>query len=241
MSHRISRRTGATALVVMGALLGALLISVPAAPAASIYACQKKKGGAIRIVSSKTKCKKTEKKLKWSTTGPAGKNGTNGTNGTNGANGTNGTNGAAGEPRSARTFSVTRDLGATATSLFSADGINYQFACAFIFVANGAALQAVQGTSTGTFQSGGRIERPDGSPTTVDQNEILSGGISGAADNLGLILTNTSGGVDTAGFFTSVVEGASTVTVLHYRMTVGASGASACTLNGTAFTLPKAA
>ena len=63
----------------MAGLLGTLLIAVPAAPAATIYACQKKKGGTIRIVSSKTKCKKSsEKKIKWSTTGPAGKNGTNG-------------------------------------------------------------------------------------------------------------------------------------------------------------------
>ena len=78
MSHRISRRTGAMALVAMAGLLGTLLIAVPAAPAATIYACQKKKGGTIRIVSSKTKCKKSsEKKIKWSTTGPAAR--TNGT------------------------------------------------------------------------------------------------------------------------------------------------------------------
>ena len=97
MHHRISKRIGATALLAMAGLLGTLLIAVPAAPAATIYACQKKKGGAIRIVSSKTKCKKSsEKKISWATTGPAGKNGANGTNGASGTNGTNGSNGAGG-------------------------------------------------------------------------------------------------------------------------------------------------
>ena len=86
-------------MLAIAGLLGSLLIA-PAAPAASIYACQKKKGGTLRIVSSKTKCRKTsEKKISWNTTGPAGKNGANGTNGasgTNGAGGKDGTNGAAG-------------------------------------------------------------------------------------------------------------------------------------------------
>ena len=68
MHHRHFKRVGATALLAIAGLLGSLLIA-PAAPAATINACQKKKGGTIRIVTSKTKCKKTEKKIKWSTDG----------------------------------------------------------------------------------------------------------------------------------------------------------------------------
>lgn len=99
------RPQGALVLLTAAFVVLAALLIAPRAEAASIYACQKKKGGNVRIVGSKTKCKKSEKKLSWSTTGTAGSNGsngsngTNGTNGTNGApgsNGTNGTNGAAG-------------------------------------------------------------------------------------------------------------------------------------------------
>lgn len=96
MHHLISRRAGLGALTA-GALLAALALA-PAAPAATVKACQKKKGGALRVISGKAKCnKKTEKSLSWNTTGPAGKNGANGTNGASGTNGTNGTNGKDGK------------------------------------------------------------------------------------------------------------------------------------------------
>ena len=47
MHHRHFKRVGATALLATAGLLGSLLIA-PAAPAATINACQQKKGGTIR-------------------------------------------------------------------------------------------------------------------------------------------------------------------------------------------------
>ena len=72
MQSTFARRPAALALLAAAAVLLAALLIAPRAEAASIYACQKKKGGALRIVTSKTKCKKTEKKLTWSTTGKSG-------------------------------------------------------------------------------------------------------------------------------------------------------------------------
>jgi hypothetical protein len=91
------------------ALLAAAAISLLAAfamasqaDAATLYACVKKEGGSVRFVSQRSKCSKSERKVSWSMTGPAGKNGANGAPGAggaagkNGANGGNGTNGSTG-------------------------------------------------------------------------------------------------------------------------------------------------
>jgi hypothetical protein len=87
------------------ALMTAVAISLIAvfamasqADATTLYACVKKEGGSMRLVSQRSKCAKSERKVSWSTTGPAGKNGLNGANGATGKNGTNGTNGTAGAP-----------------------------------------------------------------------------------------------------------------------------------------------
>jgi hypothetical protein len=115
--HHVSKRVGTTALLIITGLIGALLLA-PAAPAATISACQKKKGGAIRIVSSRAKCTKSEKKISWNTQGPAGKNGTNGTNGAPGAPGTAGAKGDIG-PSTAFNFnsgSDTVDFNATVSA-----------------------------------------------------------------------------------------------------------------------------
>lgn len=94
MSRPATRRA-ATLLATVGALLTAAFAAAPHADAATLYACVKKEGGSMRFVSAKTKChRRSERKVSWSTTGPAGKNGTNGKNGSNGSNGANGTNGA---------------------------------------------------------------------------------------------------------------------------------------------------
>jgi len=74
----------AATLATTVALLAAL---APPAQAAMIYACVKKRTGAVRIVARTTRCRRGESRQSWNTTGPAGANGANGTNGTNGANG----------------------------------------------------------------------------------------------------------------------------------------------------------
>jgi hypothetical protein len=68
----------------------------PSAQAATYYACVKKHGGSIRIVSRSTKCKRSERKISFNSEGRNGLNGRNGQNGANGINGTNGTNGTTG-------------------------------------------------------------------------------------------------------------------------------------------------
>jgi hypothetical protein len=87
------RRTAVT--VAAGALL-ATLAPAPGARAATYYACVKRKGGAIRIVSRTTKCRRSERKISFNSQGAPGANGSNGRNGRNGANGINGTNGTNG-------------------------------------------------------------------------------------------------------------------------------------------------
>lgn len=66
------------------------------ADAATLYACVKKEGGSVRLVSQRAKCTKSERKVSWSMTGPAGKNGASGANGAAGATGKNGANGGNG-------------------------------------------------------------------------------------------------------------------------------------------------
>jgi len=93
MSKRITRR-GLTVLAAAGALLTVDFVAAPPADASTIYACVKKKSGAVHIVSRRAKCRKSEFKLSWNTTG---KNGTNGKDGKNGKNGATGSQGLAGK------------------------------------------------------------------------------------------------------------------------------------------------
>ncbi len=85
-----STRGRATAVLATAGAFGiAALAMAPQSQASTIYACVKK-SGTPRIVSKKTKCKKGEKRLSWSTQGPAGKNGAAGATGSAGAKGETG-------------------------------------------------------------------------------------------------------------------------------------------------------
>jgi hypothetical protein len=84
-------------------LLAGLVGSAPAAKVVgkdgSVYACYKAKGkgkGDVRLVAKKAKCKRGERKVNWSATGPAGAAGQNGAPGAQGAQGLAGPSGAAG-------------------------------------------------------------------------------------------------------------------------------------------------
>jgi hypothetical protein len=92
MAYPIGRSTVASGSVLAALVLSALF-GATQADAATIHACANKKSGAVRVLSGKAKCKKSETSLSWNSGGPAGKNGLNGNNGLNGVNGTNGTNG----------------------------------------------------------------------------------------------------------------------------------------------------
>jgi hypothetical protein len=93
MSKTINRRAIAQLAATAVVLTSALAVAAPAG-AASLSACVKKEGGSMRLVSPRTKCRRSERKVSWNTAGPAGTNGANGKNGSNGSNGANGTNGA---------------------------------------------------------------------------------------------------------------------------------------------------
>jgi hypothetical protein len=69
------------------AVLSAILAVAPSAQASKYYGCVKKNGGALRVVSRTTKCKRGERKIFFDSEGQPGKPGLNGANGTNGASG----------------------------------------------------------------------------------------------------------------------------------------------------------
>jgi hypothetical protein len=233
VSHRISRRSGATALVVMGALLGALLIAVPAAPAATIYSCQKKKGGTIRIVSSKTKCKKTEKKIKWSTTGPAGKNGTNGANGTNGTNGTNGGTGATGPqgPGAVRFSGGTNITFAEDTEVvapFTIGPVTLSFFCGNAVILNGASMKVTSTTAGTVFTTAiwkESTEAADDNPSINFQNAALAANTT-ETDSLAVAGGDATNNPST---FTSVIDTGTQTLIVTGRVELSSS----CTIRGT--------
>lgn len=240
MHHRHFKRVGATALLAIAGLLGSLLIA-PAAPAATINACQAKKGGTIRIVSSKTKCKKTEKKITWSTTGPAGKNGTNGSNGSNGTNGTNGAagaTGAAGQPQKAFAFNVTSDTGgllsSTKTDLFTTNGVTVTLNC-FNFLANFIAIEATGPAGT-TAGSGMIATRTDNTATQAAQQSVYDVSVT-TGTTFGSLGTNTSGLLSNKAQFDGQIQTAGAVIAIHANLLVGPSP-TACVVKGIAFAIP---
>jgi hypothetical protein len=95
MSNRITRR-GVAVIAAAGALLTVTFVAAPQADASTIYACVKKKSGGVRIVSNKTKCRKSELKLSWSSSGRSGANGKNGASGPQGSTGKEGAPGKEG-------------------------------------------------------------------------------------------------------------------------------------------------
>jgi len=62
----------------------------------TVSACVKKKGGSIRIVSARARCRKGEKSLSWNAIGPAGRQGPRGFAGARGFVGARGPTGATG-------------------------------------------------------------------------------------------------------------------------------------------------
>jgi hypothetical protein len=85
-------------IIGMSIVLGASLLSVGVSNAAgaTIKACAKKSGGAMRLIDSNKKCSKNERTLTWGTQGATGATGANGAAGTAGTNGAAGGTGAAG-------------------------------------------------------------------------------------------------------------------------------------------------
>ena len=87
---------GTVALAAVGALLLLALATAPWARASTIYACVKKRGGALHVVSKAAKCNRREPKQSWSKSGPTGAMGVESVNGVSGAGGPSGANGVTG-------------------------------------------------------------------------------------------------------------------------------------------------
>jgi len=92
----------AVALLALGIATAASLAAVGGS--STIYACVKRKGGAVRIVARTSRCKKSERKLSWNTTGPAGASGPRGRTGSRGPSGAAGASGSPGNNGAARGF-----------------------------------------------------------------------------------------------------------------------------------------
>jgi hypothetical protein len=116
------------ALAVSGALLVVAFAAAPSANASTLYACVKKKSGAVRLVSKSTKCKKSEKKVSWNTEGPAGLRGPQGLDGKaggEGKGGAEGKSGLAGAAGTARAYAFMETPGVTACKLLSGETKNF--------------------------------------------------------------------------------------------------------------------
>src|SRR5262245_16180284 len=94
------RPTPGTILGLLAIVFAAAGIAVAANPSSTgkITACVHKKTKALRLGSSKGKCKTTESKLSWNAKGQPGATGAKGDTGAQGAAGTAGAAGAAGAP-----------------------------------------------------------------------------------------------------------------------------------------------
>jgi hypothetical protein len=94
--HIRSQSIGYLALFI--ALGGTSVAAINAIPAkdGTVTACVKKKNGSMRALVKGKKCKRGEKKVAWSATGPTGVVGTPGPAGAAGANGTDGAEGPVG-------------------------------------------------------------------------------------------------------------------------------------------------
>jgi len=83
----------ARAAALTGVLALSLALFASAADGASIYTCVNKHSGSARFVGSKTKCRRSERRVSWNTMGPAGPAGPSGASGAPGAPGAAGASG----------------------------------------------------------------------------------------------------------------------------------------------------
>jgi len=221
-------------LAATGALLMAAFLVAPQAQASTLYACYKKKTGSARIVTSKTKCKKGESKVSWSSVGPAGKTGATGAAG---ATGLTGKEGVAGQPQSAVAFNQNVEaelLTEKFASLFSLAGVSVRLDCSNAFLANVASLEA--SGPAGTLAVSGMVdERANlkGEATESVQQLVYDVGVATNTKVAGVV-TNGKGEVDNVGHIDATITTPSAVIIVDAYIKVG----SHCIASGTAFSIP---
>ncbi|CAB4878643.1 unannotated protein [freshwater metagenome] len=216
---RPSRAIGLLALAALIACAALAMLTPPAqsATAKKIYACQKKKGGTLRIVTKSKKCRKTEKKISWNVAGPKGSTGTQGAAGPSAVrfSGTGGTGGV---------------LSSNTIASFSLGGVDFEVRCANVLFANVVGLFAKSASAATSTASG--IQQKDLADTTkvlplFKVVSLLPGGPFVALDPA---IPTESGPEVNAGLLTYIVDTGTKTVVVHAAMSVKTS----CTVSGWA-------
>ncbi len=211
-------------LMTSGALVGVALTLAPRADAATIYACVKKSGGAVRIVAKKVKCKKGENRYTWATEGASGKTG---------ANGTNGANGAPGQPQSAVTFSAICEGNSTNSPLFSLAGVSVRLTCSS-FLSSIGSLEAT-GPSGTQARSGMVYERASHEASEFERS-VFNVPVSGETP-FAELSTNVNGSEKAVvGHVSATITTPGAVIILD--AIIEARNPTACTASGVAFSIP---
>lgn len=231
MSRPIDRRLLGLLATVGASLLLIALGTAGSAGAATIYACQKKKGGTIRIVSAKAKCnKKTETKISWNTEGPAGKNG---------ANGTNGTNGAAGQPQTAVHFeaALAASIEAPTKTLFEIDGVTVRMEC-LNFIASFDFIEASAPTGSHA-ETGMVVTKEKGEASEIAQEPVVSVALTPTFTKIATLASNLKEPYANISHLDGSIATPTGVVVLDaYMKALRPTEPSACTASGVAFGIP---
>lgn len=238
MSVPMNRR----ALGLLGAIGASLLLIALAtaarASASTIYACEKKKGGSIRIVSEKAKCKKSEKKLSWNVQGPAGKNGLNGKDGTNGKNGENGKEGAPGQPQKAVAFETVQEssIEPHAVPLFELGGAAVRLSCVF-FIANFNIIEAAAPSgshaTTGLVATNSENKAPE-----VASESVESVALTPTPTKIVELTSNVKEPYTNKGHVNGSITTPTAVVLFDAFLQTGPNP-SGCTVSGVAFSIPR--
>ena len=198
----------ASTVVLAPLVLAAPTHAAVVAPAKTLYACQKKKTGALRIVKKSKKCKKSEKKISWNTKGPKGDKGDIGNPGAPGPGAT---------PFSASLVTVNTALSTVDSDPIAVGGLELRFRCLSFLSAAGSSPRVTSPTAA-TFatrgvwlnnwaiQDGAVNNRPlqdtkdgnlaAGSEALVSQWEAQTYGVNNIRQNFGVVntvVTNSSG------------------------------------------------
>lgn len=231
------RRLSLLGLLAALSLMLAGTFAAQRAGAATYAACIAKKGkkkGQVRIVSAKKKCRKSERKISWNSSGVPG------TPGTPGTPGANGQNGVPGQPQKATSFSVASDvvfLGSKFTQAFTLGDVSVRMACSNALVANIVAVQAT-GPAGSTAQTGMVATRLDNSATQAAQSAVQSKGVATNTEIVTLV-SNSAGELTNIGYVHGSIVTPTQVVVFDAYVRVGPSSPTACQLKGSAFAIPR--
>jgi hypothetical protein len=106
-THLTYANVGVTIALLLAAS-GFAVAAIPG-PNGNIRGCFKKKGGKLRVVGHKKKCRRGERRLVWSQRGPVGPAGQTGATGATGETGATGATGPAGSPAASAFLGHTTD------------------------------------------------------------------------------------------------------------------------------------